>query len=259
MPSRKLPAFMFYPGDWVQDTRVLSLEAKGAWIDMLCAMWRAPERGKLQMNMERFARLLGTSIDQTERVFDELKKTGICDIVMFGNSDVMVVNRRMYREEKERIANRLRVRRYRAKRSCNAEVTTRSSFSFSFSPSKINKIASLSPRSDEKKHRSKAIPQVPPEEVFLTIPLVHKNEDGEPLEYPDSREQVKERKELIPGVDIEQVLRNIRAWNLASPQRRKTAAGILKHITSWIAREQDKGNQPKAKSIEEIAIERGLI
>ncbi len=28
----KLPAFQFYPGDWIQDTRALTLAAKGAWI-----------------------------------------------------------------------------------------------------------------------------------------------------------------------------------------------------------------------------------
>ena len=48
----KLPSFQFYPGDWLKDPnlRRCSHAAKGVWIDMLCLMFEAEERGVLASN-----------------------------------------------------------------------------------------------------------------------------------------------------------------------------------------------------------------
>lgn len=45
----KLPAFQFYPADWLKDPdlRRCSHAAKGVWIDMLCVMHECEERGVL--------------------------------------------------------------------------------------------------------------------------------------------------------------------------------------------------------------------
>jgi hypothetical protein len=43
----------------------------------------------------------------------------------------------------------------------------------------------------------------------------------------------------FPAVDVDQTLREIRAWNLANPARRKTKNGIKRHITQWFQRVQD--------------------
>lgn len=51
---------------------------------------------------------------------------------------------------------------------------------------------------------------------------------------------VAELERLYPGVDVPQTLKEIRGWNLANPTRRKTPAGIAKHINAWCAREQNK-------------------
>lgn len=44
----KLPAFMFYPGDWLKDpaVRMCSLEAKGLWIDLIAISNEMPSRGR---------------------------------------------------------------------------------------------------------------------------------------------------------------------------------------------------------------------
>jgi hypothetical protein len=39
--------------------------------------------------------------------------------------------------------------------------------------------------------------------------------------------------------DIEQTLREIRAWNFANPKRRKTKSGVMRHVTAWMAKEQN--------------------
>lgn len=62
----KKPFFPFFTGDWVQDTRILSLQAKGAWIDLLTAMWHNHERGRLTLTWVGLSRLLGASVDSTK-------------------------------------------------------------------------------------------------------------------------------------------------------------------------------------------------
>lgn len=60
-------------------------------------------------------------------------------------------------------------------------------------------------------------------------------------EYPVYASQVREWAALYPAVNIEQELRNMVGWCKANPSKRKTASGILRFITSWLAREQNKG------------------
>jgi len=73
------------------------------------------------------------------------------------------------------------------------------------------------------------------DEIFLTISL---NDNSE---YPITKTQVKEFQKLYPSVVIEQAFRDIKGWNLSNPGRRKTKSGILRHINSWLSKEQNKG------------------
>lgn len=52
--------------------------------------------------------------------------------------------------------------------------------------------------------------------------------------------------QLYPNVDVLQQLRNMAGWCDANPSKRKTRNGINRFITSWLAREQDKGRGPVA-------------
>lgn len=71
-------------------------------------------------------------------------------------------------------------------------------------------------------------------EVIERIPLC----DGTDFEVRKSF--VDELDRLFPAVDPVQTLREIRAWNLAKPARRKTRKGVKAHITTWFGKEQDK-------------------
>lgn len=71
----------------------------------------------------------------------------------------------------------------------------------------------------------------------ITIPLVDKTE------HPIHHAQIVEWIAAYPAVDVPQKLREIRQWNIANPTRRKTRKGILRHITDWLAREQDRGGK----------------
>ena len=49
--------------------------------------------------------------------------------------------------------------------------------------------------------------------------------------------------QLYPNVDVLQQLRNMAGWCDANPAKRKTRRGIKRFITSWLAKEQDKGGK----------------
>ncbi len=129
----KLPAFQFYPGDWIQDTRALTLAAKGAWIDILCALWRSQTRGSLTMPLMGWARLLGCTADQAAAVVTELVGMQICDSnldeslsrgLLSGDrkAEVRLECRRIIREGKDRQINALCQKRHRSKTKSKAGV-----------------------------------------------------------------------------------------------------------------------------------------
>jgi hypothetical protein len=71
--------------------------------------------------------------------------------------------------------------------------------------------------------------------VVGTLPL----NDGS--EYGVSKQMLDELAALYPAVDVLQQLRNIKGWLVGNPTRRKTRRGIVKFITAWMAKEQDRG------------------
>jgi len=112
----------------------------------------------------------------------------------------------------------------------------------SLNPDSLNP-DSLNPDSPKEDLKLKSCPELcrasepeGSETPFVRIPL---NKNGN--EYSVSESQVREFEALYPAVDVRQELREIRAWNLSNPQKRKTAAGVLKHINGWLGKEQDKG------------------
>jgi len=104
----KLPAFQFYPGDWMKDPalRSVSLAARGLWIDMLCLMFEGDRRGYLQhatgkpVTAEQLARMTGSSPDEVSRLLQELDDSGV-----FSSTDHGVIfSRRMTKDERIRRA-----------------------------------------------------------------------------------------------------------------------------------------------------------
>ena len=121
--SGKLPWMKFYPGDWAQDTTPLSLAGRGAWITIVCAMWRSTERGKLSMPLAGFCRLLGAPEAETLAVLEELSVTGIASRVTEADKKVTLSCRRMVREFNSHRNHALRQQRYRVTHDSDALVT----------------------------------------------------------------------------------------------------------------------------------------
>lgn len=77
------------------------------------------------------------------------------------------------------------------------------------------------------------LPTAPP--PVVSIPL----NDGSELEVSES--MVAEWRATFPVVDVVQELRQMRAWSLAKPERKKTRQGVQSFIVTWLGKEQDKG------------------
>lgn len=125
----KLPASLFYWGDWARDLEEYSLEVEGAWIRICCKLSFAEPRGTLSRTVVQWAKILRETPEKTLLVLQVIQKAEIGDIspVLEGfsitsNENVMVSCRRMIKDEKARQDNRDRVYKYRSKEECNGSV-----------------------------------------------------------------------------------------------------------------------------------------
>ncbi|MFA5300925.1 MAG: hypothetical protein WC389_22260 [Lutibacter sp.] len=96
---------------------------------------------------------------------------------------------------------------------------------------------------DEKKNDFSQSPDNP---IFVTLIL----EDG--FEYPITAQVVEHMKCLYPDVNTEQSFRNMSAWCLNNPTKRKTKRGIKRFYNGWLMGDQtdalkQKGNNNATK------------
>ena len=120
----------FYPADWNADTRILSLAARGAWLELIAAMHVSGRTSSVSGSMERLSGLIGCSVQELKDVLAELEKQDIAEVSRECNGDVTITCRRFVREKIEREQIRERVKKHRSenpvtemKRECNADVT----------------------------------------------------------------------------------------------------------------------------------------
>ena len=76
----------------------------------------------------------------------------------------------------------------------------------------------------------------PTEKIFLTFLLTGKDNP----EFAVTEKMVDEFAGYYPAVDVRQEIRNIAAWCISNPSKRKTKAGAMKFLNAWLSREQDK-------------------
>ncbi len=123
----------FYPADWSADTRILSLAARGAWLELIAAMHVSGRTSSVTGSMERLSGLIGCSVQELKDVLAELEKQDIAEVSRECNGDVTITCRRFRREQIEREQTRERVKKYRSEnsvtemsRECNGDVTAMS-------------------------------------------------------------------------------------------------------------------------------------
>ena len=202
----KAPAFQFYVKDWLSDPELqcVSASSRGMWIDALCYMWEAPERGKLTGTEQEITKLLRATNGDFTQFMNDLKRHKFADVT-FSNNEVTFVNRRMQRDEKERNNTRLRVSRFRSNAKSNADVTPPSP-----SPSPSAKKESI------KKDKISLI-----ENHFQTI--------------PDAL--MEKWREVAPGINIQDEIKKAELWLLAHPEKRRSRYGAF--LSNWMVRAQE--------------------
>ncbi len=270
----KAPASMFYPADWVCDTAPLSLAARGAWIDLLCAMWRANPKGQLTHTLEEFARIVRATEEETERVILEIVRLGIADLesllgdvlgqsesllgdvlghdrVTLRDTKVTLINRRMSRQSDARRIATKRQQKYRIslkEKGCDARVTPMSDAPVDAKvtvPSSFSSSLPLPPHSANEgittdfcaETKTDSSPAPLPAVAILTFPC-----DGKRKTWDLTEAQLAEWKELFPSLDLLAECRNALAWVRADPSRKKTANGMAKFLVGWFGRSQNKGH-----------------
>lgn len=110
----KAPAFQFYVKDWLSDTQLqmASFATRGMWINFLCFMWEAPERGKLTGSYQQLAKLIGATDNEIALFMADVKILNFCS---YAECDgiVTLINRRMNNEWKEKESAKLRMQKMR--------------------------------------------------------------------------------------------------------------------------------------------------
>ena len=126
----KLPFLQFYPSDYLVDTRVLTLSARGAWVDILCILHGSSTRGTTKFPARGWARIMGVPEADFLSALREIEDMKVGDVIRDSNGDVTLTCRRMMNESITRTQTRLRVKHHREKErnaernaSSNADVT----------------------------------------------------------------------------------------------------------------------------------------
>lgn len=120
----KLPAFLFYPRDWLIDPELCrcTVAARGVLMDVLCLMFESNPRGILQTNgtawtLQEVARALRGPYRQNLKLLGELVKKAALGLTDSG----ALYSRRMVKDEERRQQDAARQRNHRA--SGHAPVT----------------------------------------------------------------------------------------------------------------------------------------
>jgi hypothetical protein len=103
------PWMKFYPRDWRGDQalRVVSLAARGLWIDMLCVMYEATPFGHLIVGDQPvsdadLARLVGASVEEVQALLVELLSARVARKTRGG----VIYSKRMTEDDKKSKAGR---------------------------------------------------------------------------------------------------------------------------------------------------------
>lgn len=152
----KQPFVKIYADNALASLMPLSLSGCGAWFKIVLVLSQAQNRGVKSMSRQAWARVLGASAEQADRVLDELKAEQAFDFEEDG-STLQITSRYMVRETRELEQNRSRQERFREnngditqkKRKNNGDITPQkeegrnNNNNIGFSLAEVLEIASL--------------------------------------------------------------------------------------------------------------------
>jgi hypothetical protein len=264
----------FFWSDWAADPclKVCSHGAQGLWMRLLCIAAEAkPQKGFVMINgrkpsVEELTAVVGGTVEQVKSELEELQKWGVFSVDRRG----VIYCRRIVRAEKMtskmrdmgKIGGRVTYEKQkgifaqsrtgldetpvsRARAPSPSPFSSSSSLPSSCESGSDNSVPSVATSAEPSEVKAAAL-DAPPE-PFIEIPT---NKDGET--YPVFPSLVSEYERSYPNVDIEQQLREMRAWSLSNRTKRKTKGGMARFINSWLAKEQNRGgdNSRAAKKVQ---------
>ena len=111
----KQPAFQFYTGDWLKDPalQACSTATRGIWINLLANMWESNPRGEVHGTVEEIVRLSNSTPRLFKRFLDENVRHNFAEVEQ-SNGQYIIRNRRMIREESQKIYEREKKRKQRS-------------------------------------------------------------------------------------------------------------------------------------------------
>jgi hypothetical protein len=254
------PGFYFYTGDWLKKTRLLTLGARGAWIDLLVLMDEQKPRGQVTLSLAQYAGYWNVSTEVAAGVLLELELTRTANIspslsdasvtlqasrVTPRDFHVTVASRKMLRENNSKELHRLRQRRYRVTHQGDARVT----------PPLLNPSPSLLSQSEEDKnlllHRDvsarpsrSAITSWPDDALwlkgFLETQTSVRPPNGALIDYPWWSAVSETCGGLtLPWLSTE--FNRIAAWLMENPSRNPgTPRGWKRFIRHWLEKAHER-------------------
>lgn len=90
----KNPYIKFYIGDYIKDTRILPLNARGGWAELILQMWNSDPQGELVGTMEEFARVMCCSLEEATFCVNLLKEKKIFSYEDKGEGKMKIISRK---------------------------------------------------------------------------------------------------------------------------------------------------------------------
>jgi len=95
----KQPYIPFYVGDYLKDTRVLPLNVRGGYVDLILYMWDASIRGEIIGSYEDFSRLMSCSMEDSVLVIQTLNQKNVIDFTQLDNGQMKIESRKIKKME----------------------------------------------------------------------------------------------------------------------------------------------------------------
>lgn len=236
------PAFQFYPADWQNNIKlqVCSMAAQGLLINLMCLMHQSEKYGYLLINgVIKPAKTVSKLLRLSPRTFGFLLNELLSNGVLHRDENGCIFCKRMVKDQALRD-----IRREAGARGGNPNLVNPivNQTANQTANQKTPPSSSSSSSSTSITYCSEPVPDSRQPEAVLQIPLSSKKTD--PKFFKVTQGDIDNWQDIFQGIDVLYELKKCRQWNIDNPTRRKTEAGIRKHITGWIAKAQDRYKGP---------------